>query len=248
MAKEMAKLCEELKRDMKQEHRELRASIERELRGELREVKTSMDFINKTFEEMRDKLSTVMKENTELKADNIELRLECKLLHQQTKECETRLVNCEQYSRNRNIEIKGIPHQQNENILEIVEKLGAVIGMPILEADIEACHRVPVPNSEAKNIVVQFMRKDRRDNLLHHTKKRRITCSDIGITSGGSVYVNEHLCPALKKLLGMTVAKKKECNWKFVWVRNGSIFARKAEQTPFVKVTCVDDVRKITAS
>lgn len=53
-----------------------------------------------------------------------------------------------------NIEIKGIPSQQNENVLEIVEKLGAVIGMPILETDIEACDRVPVPTSEAKNVVV----------------------------------------------------------------------------------------------
>lgn len=248
MAKEMAKLFEDLKRELRQEHKELKSTIERELRGELREVKSSMEFINKTFEEMKDKLNATIKENAELRAENNELRSECKKLYQQTRESESRLVNCEQYSRNRNVEIKGIPPQQNENLLDIVGKLGVVIGAPILETDIEVCHRVPVPNSTAKNIVVQFMRRDRRDNFLGHAKKRRVTCEDLGISSGSSVYVNEHLCPALKKLLGVTVARKKECNWKFVWVRNGSIFARKAEQTPLLKVTCADDVCKITAS
>lgn len=90
--------------------------------------------------------------------------------HQRAIEYELWLVDCEQYSRNRSIEIKGIPSQQNENGLEIVKKAAVAIDKPILETDVEVCHWVPIPNITAKNIVVQFMGKT--NGISIHAQKQ----------------------------------------------------------------------------
>lgn len=155
-----------------------------------------------------------------------------------------RLVHCEQYSRNANLEIKGIPKQENENVTETVKTIGDLIGSPIAVNEIEVCHRVPTRNKES-NIIVQFRSRTRRDAVLEAAKKKRITNKDLGSTSTAPIYINEHLCPVLKRLLGMSVAKKHEHKWKFVWVRNGRIFARKTDNAPILEVTHADDLEKI---
>lgn len=79
---------------------------------------------------------------------------------------------------------------------------------PILETDIEVNHWVPAPNSMAKNITVPFTRKNKRDDYLKHARKCPITCDDIDAKSRAPVSVNEHLCPALKKIASDNCNKK----------------------------------------
>lgn len=42
------------------------------------------------------------------------------------------------------------------NLESLLGKIGEEVGQPITIADIEMCHRVPVPNCANKNIIVQF--------------------------------------------------------------------------------------------
>lgn len=248
MSKEIVKLCEELKRELKAELREIKDTMERErkeLRKDFRDVRSSMDFMNKSFEEMKEKLELVRAENVELKRENKQLESLCGQLSQRVDECEVRLMQSEQYSRNLNVELKGITVHRDEDLVRIVQEVGKTVGETIQEDDIEICHRVPVPNSEARNVVVQFVRRTKRNEFLEKARRKRFTCADIGFATGGPVFVNEHLCPPMKKLLGQAISKKKEKRWKFVWVRNGSIFARKAENTPVIKIASTADLGKL---
>lgn len=65
-------------------------------------------------------------------------------------------------------------------------------------------------------VIVRFVSQSARDKLLQDARKKRLTTSDIGFANACSVYVNEHLRPEYKALLGMAIAKKKEKKWKFV--------------------------------
>ncbi|KAM7290537.1 uncharacterized protein ISCGN_027158 [Ixodes scapularis] len=161
------------------------------------------------------------------------------------KENELRLVHCEQYSRRHNIEVKGIPKTETDNVNDLVFKLGDLIGEQIALSDIEACHRVPTRDPTKSNVIVQFQRRQKRDSVLEKAKKKRITCQDFGLPETSSIYVNEHLCPALKKLLGMAVSKKREHQWRYVWVRDSKIFARKADGTPVITISDSGDLDKI---
>ncbi|XP_064461813.1 uncharacterized protein LOC135371788 [Ornithodoros turicata] len=245
MSKEVTRICEELKREIKQDIKLAREGMERELRNELRELKNSMDFFNKNFEEFRSKMEALSVENSNLRSANEALQRECHGMKTQLRDLNLKSIQLEQYSRNRNIEIKGIPFIQGECIPGILKKLGEAVGEPICESDIDVCHRVPVVKGPTQNIVVQFCRRGKRDTVLERSKKKRLTSLDLGFTDSQPLYVNEHLCPDLKKLLGMTVAAKKEMKWKFAWVKHGKIFARQDESSPIVSILSPDDLSKM---
>lgn len=57
--------------------------------------------------------------------------------------------------------------------------------------------------------------------------------------------MNEHLCPALKKLLALAVKKKYEYKWKSVWSFNGKIYAKQSDDTPAVHVPNEHDIDKV---
>lgn len=240
-------MCDELRRDIKHELKDFRDSFERDLRKELREIRTAMSFINQSYEEMKTQLNTVLAENKEIRSTNSKLAEACDAMSNKLKAHESRIMHCEQYSRNANIEVKGIPTHENESLVAILKKVGEEIGEPITAADVEIAHRVPVPNNPStKNIVVQFVRRTKRNEVLEKARKHRLHCRDLGFDNMTPVYINEHLCPEMKKLLGQATAKRKETGWKYLWVRNGQVLARRAEDTPVLKITCGDDLSKMS--
>lgn len=160
---------------------------------------------------------------------------------------EHRVRECEQYSRNANVEIKGVPICKEESLPELMAKIGDKIGEPISTSDIEMCHRVPVPKTaNQQNIIVQFARRTKRDAILDKARKAKILGTDLGLTGANPVFINEHLCPELKRLLGQAISRKREVGWRFVWVRNGHILARRAENTPVLRITHASDVARMT--
>lgn len=240
-------MTEEFKQIVRAELKEFRKTFDRDVRNELREIKNSLSFMNKTYEEIKDQMARVLSENQDLRKSNERLEKTCGDQAKQIKILDSRVLHCEQYSRNCNIELKGVPTQASENIMGLLGKIGEKIGEPIAPADVEITHRVPIPNSSEKNIVVQFVRRAKRNAVLEKARRNRVKANDLGFAQSTSVYVNEHLCPELKKLLGQAVTKKKDASWKFVWVRNAQIFARKSETSPVVKIACPDDLAKISA-
>lgn len=243
--KELLRVIEEFRQEVRREMLLSRETIERELRKELRDMKTSLEFFNKQFESLKSELEKTLKENVELKVSNESLKQECLGLRRHVNESEARITLCEQYSRNRNLEIKGVASTPNENLVQILGRVGDRLGEPIEAGDIEVVHRVQAKGSSDSNVIVQFLRRSKRNAVLDKARKKRLSAADLGAGSSGPVYVNEHLCPVLKKLMGMTVQKKREKGWRFVWTNNGKIFARKNELSPVLHVSTEADIAKI---
>lgn len=89
---------------------------------------------------------------------------------------------------------------------------------------------MPIPkNASRQNIVVQFARRTKRDAVLDEARKAKIIGTDLGLVGANPVFINEHLCPELKKLLGQAISRKREVGWRFVWVRDGHILASYSE-------------------
>lgn len=137
--------------------------------------------------------------------------------------------------------------KENEDLATILSEIGNAIHEPISSSDVECCHRVPTRNPDKTNIVVQFKSRAKRDAALKKAKKTRITNRDLGLESTGPVYVNEHLCPALKRLLGMAVKRKYEHKWKSVWTSNGKSYARKNDSSDALQISEERDLARITS-
>ncbi|KAH9382955.1 hypothetical protein HPB48_023592 [Haemaphysalis longicornis] len=144
--------------------------------------------MNGVLEEMYKNYDTATMENAALKNENRELQAELQATQNRLTDAESRLLLSEQYSRNKNIEIKGIEERADEKVTDIVCKLGTLTGVPVTAEDIEACHRVP-SQSKSYNIVVQFSRRQKRDALLEKARKLRLSSTDFGNTSTSPVFV-----------------------------------------------------------
>lgn len=217
----------------------------RELRTEIRELQESINFINAKFEDMKQTFDEALGEREALKKENEGLREGCKKNESLIEQLQMRAVQCEQYSHRSNIEIKGLVQNDNENVSELVGKIGDVIGKPTAADNVEACHRVPTWEEGKSDVVVQFRSRQKRDAVLAKARKSRIRNRDVGMANETQVYLNEHLCPPLKRLFSLAIAKKRECQWRYLRTRNGKIFARKAEQSPVAHIVSESDLCKI---
>lgn len=123
--------------------------------------------------------------------------------------------------------------------------LGDAIDERISETDVDVCHRVPRKDQGCPNVVVQFHSRAKREAVIEKARTKRVCASSFGFSEPLPVFVNEHLCPTLKKLLGQAVARKKERNWKYAWTKDGKIFARKTDTSRTLRITCEQDLEKI---
>lgn len=59
------------------------------------------------------------------------------------------------------------------------------------------------------------------------------------------IYINDQLTFTNRRLLWLAKTKANEAKWKFVWVRNGNIFARKNENSSFIIISNAADIESI---
>lgn len=187
------------------------------------------------------KYTPLLKENQAINAKYVSLE-------RKNGELENQIVHLEQYSRNANLEIQGVVKTENESVVAILSTIGDAIEEPISECDIETCHRVPTRNPDKTNIIVQFKSRSKRDMTLKKARKAWLTNNSLGLGSSSPIYVNEHLCPTLKRLLSMAIRRKKDCQWRSVWTHNGRIFARQSDTSSAISITCdLNNLNKITS-
>ncbi|KAK8771011.1 hypothetical protein V5799_025744 [Amblyomma americanum] len=98
------------------------ADIKRKFQKELRELKQSLEFINKQYEDMKEECASVKEENTALKVSNDLLAQEVDKLKAQVRDNYLRITAQDQYSRNKNVEVKGIPVEKDENLVNVLGK------------------------------------------------------------------------------------------------------------------------------
>ena len=67
------------------------------------------------------------------------------------------------------------------------------------------------------------------------------SCSD----NNGKIFINESLTSRNNNFLRLTKIKKRDLDYKFVWSRNGVVFARKEEYAPIHKINFESDLEKL---
>ncbi|XP_040072699.1 uncharacterized protein LOC115313728 [Ixodes scapularis] len=194
---------------------------------------------------MAEKQPSTVKEVVKILAEDA-LKVENQRLADELRTVKKELLDLQQYSRTNNLEIKGLPQNPNEDLETLVAKLAGCAGVQACPADIDVVHRVPSKTMVGvQNMIVKFVRRSVRDEVLSKTKKRRLTSAHLGFETSVPVYINEHLCLENKVLLSKAIRCKKEKGWKFAWVSQSRIFMRKNETSGVILITSEDDLSKI---
>lgn len=215
------------------------------------DIEKSIRFINADYEDMKSRLEILERERS-----GFVERL-CELENRDSKQAmvalEAKIDSMEQHARQCNIEICNLPDRRNENLLTIMDSIGAAISYPVSQSDILSIHRVPharQQDNKPKNIIVKLRSRILRDNFLSAYRKRKsIKSSELGI-SGATlpVYINEHLTLKNKVLFRQSKEVARKYGFKYVWVKNGTILVRERDGTPAIAIRSENDFHKITES
>ncbi|XP_040066367.1 uncharacterized protein LOC120840005 [Ixodes scapularis] len=203
----------------------------------------SMTFMNKGFNKFKATMASATKEIKQLKAELQQLKKENQDLAKELEDTKRNLVKMKQYCHG-NLKTKGIPHSPHENLAKMITAIGGAIGVEIASTDIDVNCRMPTKNQAKPNVIVRFLSHNVRDKVLMSAKQCRPT-SDAGFKHSEPVYENEHLCPENKVFLGKVTEKKKANNWEFLWVSQGKILMKKAENSGVVQIISEADLLRL---
>ncbi|KAL0879710.1 hypothetical protein ABMA27_003425 [Loxostege sticticalis] len=207
------------------------------LKNEIENVRSSMDFMNEKFEDAMRGQATLVKEMEEIKTQN-------------------EILKGTQNSRMNNVEVQCVLESKNENLNTIIIQIAKTVGCSLTEENITHCTRVAKndkTNTRPRAIIAQLSSIRLRDTFLAAAitfnklnKENKLNSSHIGIAGEKKpIYIMEHLSPANKSLHAAARIKSKELGYKYVWTRNGRIFMRKSDNTPYIVVKDTDFLNKL---
>jgi hypothetical protein len=169
------------------------------------------------------------------------------------------LNNADQYSRRDCLEIRGIPLRKDEETNDLINKIGELIDVEIVDDDISISHRLAsnlskhtgsssgshVPYDPA--IIVKFVRREVRYDFYQARKNLRDkSIRDIGFTriSDRKIYIAESLTQQNRKLFNQSLELKKKLKFKCIWTSAGRILFRKDGSSPVINISSWKDLDK----
>ncbi|CAK1551911.1 unnamed protein product [Leptosia nina] len=212
-------------------------------------VTTELSNLSEQFSGFQESISLLNLQLNELKASNDEkniiianLTADNENLKSSHADLQKKLSSVEQHMRANNIIINGIPETKSENLFDTVCKIANSVDCPLLPNDLHHVTRISKnkeSSSRPRSVVVKLQSPLLRDTFIAAVSKfnknnprDKLNSRHLGISGMiNPIFVSEHLTPENSSLYSATRIKAKECQYKFVWIRNGRVFARKNENS-----------------
>jgi archaellum component FlaC len=229
-----------------QEMRSFRAEVANTHRDLAENMTKHSDWV----EELSKKLDGVSKQVTDFTSELSLIKQENTNLRKQVEDLNSKMNNLEQEARENILEIQGVPHDNNEKVIDIITKISRAIGFDFQEDMIDKCYRIKATQNPTKpgGIVVKFVRKRDLENFVQKRKvKRNLNSRDIGFMGGEAsvIYVNYSLTQERRKLLKAARAARLEKHYTYLWVSNGRILMRKSQDDRVIVINNQADVDKL---
>lgn len=214
------------------------------IKAEFTGLKESIEMAHALLADFSNKMQTL--EEKVLKTEKI--TDEVFLLKNEVERINKELNDRDQFARANNVEIRGIPEKKSENLYNIAQKIGDLCNISISKEEINYIARIPtrVPNI-SKSIVMSFNNRYKKEELVTAARKcKQLNLSNLGFSTAGNVFVNDHLTLYSKSLLGKAKKLATEKNFKYIWVKHCKIMARKSDTSPVFTIKCEKDLLKIS--
>ncbi|KAH6923811.1 hypothetical protein HPB50_007496 [Hyalomma asiaticum] len=153
-------------------------------------------------------------------------------------ELRTELNALNQYGRKQNMEMHGLPVNEREDLMDKVNELAKELDLPMLtKNDVDGLHRIPSRSDRTPVVLVRFCKQSIKAQCIakRSTLKQCIK----------GVKFFDNLTAQNKRLLWLTKARAAEAHYRFVWTKEGKIFARKEPSTRAIHINNENDLDKI---
>lgn len=225
------------------------------LQKTIEELQRAMSFLSNDYDNLR-KTATQQNKSIQVCTNRItELEKQNNYLYNEVEKLRYGLNQLDNYGRRFNLEIHNVEESQNEDVPEILENLAKVIKVQFKPSDIGVAHRLPkAPNSKSKRpapLLVQFTRKDTRNNWMASKKKVDVISKNIKEGNSESpIYFNENLSPDTKKLF-LEARYFAKLHGYHCWTSNGNVLVRKktdimsGKRPPAIPIRNIEMLQKL---
>lgn len=223
----------------------------KKLSEDMEEVKKSLNF-------MSEELSKVVKQQVgllELIDEVRQLKAVIKEKDRKIEELERRVDDLEQYTRMEDLVISGLetkhysyaritagdkegedaPRGEKLLLEQQVITFFNDKDIPLDSKNIAACHTIPQKQNKRPTIIIKFVNRKCKIEVLKLTKKLK----------GTGVYVNEHLTKRNAEIARQARLLKKERRIQDTWTRNCKVFIRLNGTPEQAKVIAVRDIEDL---
>lgn len=226
------------------------AKMDAKMDKQFSDVHSSIANLSSEFSQLSASVESLKIENANFKVEVQELRDENASLHAELQEVKSKSLHLEQYSRVNNVEIRGVPVTEEENVYQLLSCVARALGIAYVNDSISIAHRLQktakFPNP---SIIVCFISRRERDIWLSAARKMKgISASTIYRSFPNTkVSIIEHLSIHNRTLLGRSRDLVKAKKLASSWVVNGKVMARKEEGGRAVWLHTEDDLDKLVA-
>ena len=152
-------------------------------------LEESQDSLSKRYEEQDKNIEEIKNTNSRPRKENDILWNKINILTKGLAEEQLRRNSFEQYGRREMTEISSIPHEQNEDCIELAHQVCKLAAVDIKKKKIEIAHRI-----KNGNIIVKFTDRPARDQLYaNRLNLKNKSIKDIDFHNETSIYLNESL-------------------------------------------------------
>lgn len=169
-------------------------------------------------------------------------------------ELQQNLNDREQELLSNDLEIAGIPEEKAESGLHIVLSLCTKMGVTMDNRDVVSVERVgPVRASvqdaqtaRPRALVVRLARRALRDEILAAARVRRsLNTEGMGGGTPKPFYINERLTKQNRQVFFKAREAASKAKWRYVWTRDGKIFARHEAGSSRHRLKSEGDIRRV---
>ena len=157
---------------------------------------------------------------------------------------ETKLDDLEQYTRKFNLEICGIPEDEDEDLEDTIIKLSECLNVDLRVKDIDIIHRFKKGNMAPKPIIVHFSNYFSKDEMYRSRWKLR-NANVSSVFGAEKIYINENLTARRAGLFKKV--RDQKClhqEWK-IWTVDGNIFIKPSPSSRTSKINSLDDLNSL---
>lgn len=211
-------------------------ALNKEIKDGRKETRTRFDGLEKSMEGVASSIAEFQNRISNLEDENRQLMDRCGTLEGSLGQAMRNfaalrrdLQDTQQYMRRDNIEVKGIPQTNQEDVYKILECIAGILQIRFDRGDISVAHRVP--GKDGPPIIAKFISRQTRGLWLSAAKGKRLVASQVHQRFGNNpVFINGHLTGYNKHLLGVAKQMVKDRKLVAAWcLDDGRILVRKTE-------------------
>lgn len=210
------------------------------LKTTVEEVQISITALGKKYEDLLSMTTSHAEEMKDLRMEMGTLKATVSEQEQVIQRLKSEINESEQHTRLQNMEVHGLKVAPNESLASALTGLALKLELAGHQpSDVVTAYKIPNKRAETPVILVRFASVDIKERWMQSRSRLR---QSFGSRTSERVYFNDNLTQPNRELFWMARSRGKEYGFKFVWVKNARIFARKEEGAPLIKILHRNDI------